>query len=118
MNQIECLLKQIIIELKELNNRVYSRSNSNIIILHNTATTKTYEMSDIIGEHAKANNFIVLDAGGGLSISVNGDREFTTTANFSITNEDIHTLRLIGAAAGTAILRLDAYIPKYKDILK
>lgn len=113
-NKTECLLVEILKQLRELNNRVVSRTNSNVIITHNTATTKKIVMTDIFGEGAKANDLSIISLGGGFTISVNGESHITATLDLSYEDEDIYEVELAGTDVGTAVIRFGAYIPKYR----
>ncbi len=102
--------------LKVLSDKVLSRTNAHAIIIHDTSTSKTYDVQQVFGGSVKkANDLTILSLGGGFTVVKNGENsEYPIPATLDLTfeDEDIFSLTLAGSGVGTAYLRLGAYLEK------
>lgn len=92
------------------------RDGSHEILDYDTTTAnrpKVFNMRTILGDAATSLSILSV-GGGGLEVSINGERFFSAAAGAAFENEVIETvtLRVSTGAAGTAQIRVGAPPPK------
>lgn len=115
MFNIECLLKEILNELKTLNKFISVRANTIKIFEIDTSDTNKhiYYPYQIFGTDK---NFLctqlnIIDGGGGFYINVNNSGTYKSGLNFSIINEEIKNFEIQGSGiSGTGKIRLGGTI--------
>lgn len=92
--------------LRDVINNLRRDNISTIIELDTSLTTLTNVNLNKIIEGGMIRSISVLDVGGGLSLQLSIGDAFTALKGDTISNEEISTLRYVGAGAGTAIIRV------------
>ena len=110
---IDCLLTKILLELRILNKHISVRTNAIAVIEIDTSiiTRRSYNIEKAFNspKNILATQLTVLDLGGGFSINVNGSGALTAVYGYSIENEEINNIEIVGSgAAGIAKIRLGA----------
>lgn len=118
MDNAECFLKAILIELKEISNKIQPlTNNTNTIELDTSSTVRVIKnITDVLGQNSIGNHISIDAMGGGFSIAINSEKEVVASSDFVVENEQIYSLTLIGnGTSGTAVIRVSGYTPKYKS---
>ena len=108
-----CLLEKILEELKKLNKRIAVRTNAIAVIEIDTSITtkRNYNLEKVFGSPKGiiATQLTIIDLGNGFTINVNNSGAMTAVYGYSIENEEINDIEIIGSVvAGTGKIRIGA----------
>ena len=113
MTSQTCLLQKILQELQKLNKRIAVRTNAIAVIEIDTSITtrRNYNLEKTFASPKGiiATQLTIIDLGGGFTINVNNSGALTAIYGYSIENEEINDIEVIGTGvAGTAKIRIGA----------
>lgn len=108
-----CLLQKILEELQKLNKRIAVRTNAIAVIEIDTSITtkRNYNLEKVFGSPKGiiATQLTIIDLGKDFTINVNNSGAMTAVYGYSIENEEINDIEIIGSGvAGTGKIRIGA----------